>query len=121
MLNYTTQIFEDAGSTLSANTSSIIVASAQLLANVLTMALVDRAGRKILVILSALGCAFGLISMGLYDIYKLSLDDYKWIPIASFSTIILTGSVGVVPLTYVIISEVLPKKVISIIINLIIE
>lgn len=52
MMNYTNKIFEDAGSTLPSNTASIIVASVQLFANFVSMVLVDRAGRKILISIS---------------------------------------------------------------------
>lgn len=54
MLNYTNKIFEDAGSTIPSNTASIIVACVQLFANFITMILVDRAGRKILISISAM-------------------------------------------------------------------
>lgn len=94
MLSYTNKIFEEAGSTLSANNASIVVASAQLLANCMTMVLVDRAGRKSLITISALGTAIGLICMGVYDLYKVELEAHKWIPIVSFSTIILMASIG---------------------------
>lgn len=111
MSSYTNKIFEDAGSALSSDTSSVIIATSQVVANALAMILVDRAGRKLLITISAFGTAVGLISMGLYDIYKDNLEDYKWIPILSFAIIIMTASVGMLPLTYVILGEILPKKV----------
>lgn len=96
MLNYANKIFEDAGSTLSSDKAAIIVAVVQLTANFLAMALVDRAGRKLLMTVSAFGTSFGLICMGLYDLYKEYLTEHRWIPIASFSTIILIASMGMV-------------------------
>lgn len=51
--------------------------------------------------------------MGLFDLYKDQLENFKWIPIVSFSTTILLASCGMLPLTFVILSEILPKKVIS--------
>lgn len=112
MTSYTNKIFEDAGSTMPSNTASIIVAAVQLLANCVTMILVDRAGRKILICISASGTAVGLVCMGLYDLYKGQLAEFRWISIASFSMIIFMASIGMLPLTYVILSEILPKKVI---------
>lgn len=111
MINYTNKIFEDAGSTLPSSQSSVIVAAVQLFANFVAMALVDRAGRKLLMSTSALGTAIGLICMGLFDLYKEQLNDFKWIPIASFSTIIFMASIGMMPLTFVLLNEILPKKV----------
>lgn len=111
MLNYTNKIFESAGSTIPSNTASIIVACVQLFANFITMILVDRAGRKILISISALGTAAGLIGMGMFDLFKDQLSEYTWIPVVAFSTIILMASIGMSPLTFVILAEILPKKI----------
>lgn len=112
-MNYTNKIFAEAGSTLPPNTASIIVACVQLFANFTVMVMVDRAGRKFLISLSAFGTAVGLICMGLNDLFKEQLVDHKWIPVVSFSTIILMASIGMLPLTYVLLSEILPKKVLN--------
>lgn len=111
MLNYTNKIFAEAGSTLSGSSCSVIVAIVQLSANFLAMTLVDRAGRRLLMTVSAIGTSIGLFSMGLYDLYKDQLTEHRWIPIVSFSTIILMSSAGMLPLTYVILSEIMPKNV----------
>lgn len=57
-------IFEEAGSTLTPNQSSIIVAGIQLLANFTTMVLVEKAGRKLLYMISIFGTTVGLLLMG---------------------------------------------------------
>lgn len=111
MMNYTNKIFEDAGSTLPPNTASTIVASVQLFANCVTLVLVDCAGRKILITISSMLTAIGLISMGLFDLYKEQLEAYKWISVVAFSMIILAASIGMLPLTFVVPNEILPKKV----------
>lgn len=110
-MNYTNEIFKNAGSTLSPKSASVIVAIVQFTANLLAMYLVDRAGRKFLMIVSAFGTACGLICMGLYDLYKDQLVEHRWIPIVSVSAIILVASMGMLPLTFVILSEIIPKKV----------
>lgn len=109
--NYANQIFKESGSTLSEDMSSVIIAIFQLSANIITMMVVEIAGRRLLITISSFGTAVGLISMGLYDMYKMQLDNYKWIPIASFSTVIFMASIGMLPLTYVLLGEILPKKV----------
>lgn len=121
MLNYTNKIFEEAGSTLPSSTASVIVACFQLFANFLTMILVDRAGRRLLMTVSAFGCGIGLICMGLYDFHKDALTAYGWIPVASFSAIILMSSIGMLPLTFVILSEIIPKKIKNLVILLALE
>lgn len=101
----------EAGSTLSPDTAAVIVGTVQLLANICAMILVDRAGRKILVTISLTGAAIGLVGMGLYDVFKAQLDDYRWIPVVGLSSTIFMASVGMLPLTFVLLSEILPKKV----------
>lgn len=111
MSSYTQKVFIESGSSLSSNHSSIIVAAFQFLANCVAMVLVDKVGRKILITISTVGTSIGLICMGLHDLHKEQLDAYRWIPIASFSTIIMMASIGILPLTFVVLSEIAPKKV----------
>lgn len=103
------------------STANIIVACFQLFANFLTLVLVDRAGRRLLITVSAFGTAFALICMGLYDVYKDTLTGYGWIPVASFSAIIVMSSLGMLPLTFVILSEILPKKIKNLLVLLALE
>lgn len=49
--------------------------------------------------------------MGMFDLYKEQLIAYTWIPVTAFSTIILMASIGMSPLTFVILAEILPKKI----------
>lgn len=111
IVNYTNKIFRDFGSSMPANQASIIVALVQLLANFVAMICVDLAGRKILIVVSCFGAALGYVSMALYDIYKESLQAYNWMSVVSFSFVILAASVGMIPLVYVLMTEMLPKKV----------
>lgn len=111
MTSYTNNIFRDSGSSLSEDTSSVIIGSVQLLANVMAMLLVDHTGRKFLLTISFLGATVGLSAMGFYDIFKAQLSDYNWIPIVAFSEAIFMLSIGILPLTMVILSEILPEKV----------
>lgn len=111
LISYTNKIIHDAGSTLSPDTAAVIVGVAQLSANVCAMLLVDRSGRKILVTISSVGAAIGLVSMGLYDIFRDHLVEHRYIPVVAFSWIIFMASVGMLPLTFVLLSEILPKKV----------
>lgn len=96
---------------MSENQASIIVALVQLIANFVAMICVDLAGRKILIVISCFGAAVGFVCMALYDFYKESLQAYNWMSVASFSFVILAASIGMIPLVYVLMTEMLPKKV----------
>lgn len=111
LLSYTTKVFEEAGASLSPIESSVLIVGVQLSANMLTIYLVDRVGRKILFITSALGAAVGIACLGLHSLYRDQLDDFRWIPIASLSFAIFIASLGLLSLPYTIAIDILPPKV----------
>lgn len=90
-------IFEEAGSSLSPNVSAIIVGSIQVVGVYCSTVLVDRAGRKFLMVSSAFGCALGLSLFGGYDFVKhlgINVSEYNWIPLAAFSFVIFVANLG---------------------------
>lgn len=111
LMTYANVIFEEAGSTLSPNVSAIIVSLVQFGANCVTIAIVDRIDRKKLFSCSAICMGIGLVSLGLHNIYKEHLSEYTFIPIVAFSFTIFVASCGILPLHYVILVEIMPKKV----------
>lgn len=50
MLNYTADIFAESGSQMSPNMAAIIVGIIQMIGSYVSLALVDRAGRKVAII-----------------------------------------------------------------------
>uniref|UniRef100_A0A8D8L2Z9 Facilitated trehalose transporter Tret1 n=2 Tax=Culex pipiens TaxID=7175 RepID=A0A8D8L2Z9_CULPI len=114
IITYTASIFERSGSDLSPHVSSIIVALVQLLGTLVSFSLVDNLGRKILLLISTIGTTLGLFSMGLFSYLqyaKVNLDHLQSLPILSLSFTIFLSSIGILPLPYVILAEVLPQKV----------
>jgi Sugar (and other) transporter len=97
LLSYASMVFDQAGSTLSPNTSSIIVGGIQIIGTLVSVCAVDRTGRKFLMITSALGCTIGLISFGTFDLLnaqKVDVSQFRWIPLASFSFVIFFANIG---------------------------
>lgn len=114
MLNYTALIFRQSGSAISPNLSAIIVGAIQLLGTYVATFLVDRIGRKILLTFSAIGTAICLACLGAYSYCNsigISVEEYSWISIASFSGMMFLAACGIVPLMFVVIAEVMPEKV----------
>ncbi|XP_059221136.1 facilitated trehalose transporter Tret1 isoform X2 [Stomoxys calcitrans] len=110
MLNYTATIFKQAGSNLPPNESAIVVGVIQLLGSYASTLLVERAGRKVLLIVSALGTSAGLICLGGY-MWLDNGNSSSWIPVASFSFIIFIGCWGVITLPFIVVAEIMPPKV----------
>ncbi|XP_031623073.1 facilitated trehalose transporter Tret1-like [Contarinia nasturtii] len=113
MLQYTANIFEEAGSTMVPNMSAIVVAVIQLIGSYVATILVDRAGRKFLFIVSSIGIATGLITLGIYMMLKTwgyDVEIVNWIPLFSFSFAIFVANFAVLTLPFLVISEIMPEK-----------
>jgi Sugar (and other) transporter len=90
-------IFNEAGSTLSSNNSAIVVGTIQLIGALISTMLVEKAGRKLLMVSSALNCALGLASFGAYDFSKhhgVDVSSYNWIPLSSVCFCIFAANLG---------------------------
>ncbi|KAL5275947.1 hypothetical protein ACFFRR_001648 [Megaselia abdita] len=114
MLNYTASIFEQAGSSLSPNMSAIIVAFIQVIGSYTATLLVERAGRKILYLVSTVGSAIGLSVLGIYiNLSSKGYDcsDFEWVPVLSFSLTIFFAQLAILSLPFLIIAEILPSKI----------
>lgn len=113
MLNFTATIFQESGSNLSPNSSSIIVGVVQILGAIICTFLVERAGRKLLFLISAMGVCLGLAVMSLF-IYQTSrgvnLESFNWIPLVSFSFVMFIYNLGVNTLPFMYISEIVEIK-----------
>lgn len=115
MINYTATIFKESGSTLDPDICSIIVASIQIAGVYGSTLLVDRIGRKTLLIFSTSGACIGLISLGTYAYLNengYDLSELNWMPLISFSTFIFISCFGILPLPFIVLTEILPAEVI---------
>lgn len=112
-INYTADIFAESGSSLSPNISAIIVAVIQVAGSTASTFAVGKVSRKLLFAITCFGVVVGLLAMGTHGYLKMyyDLSDFNWVPIASLSFVIFVASIGLLPLTFVILSEILPQKV----------
>lgn len=114
MINYTANIFKESGSTLDPHVSSIIVAVIQIFGVYGSTVLVDRIGRKTLLIFSTSGAFIGLMSLGIYSYLNengYDLTTCNWIPLISFSTFVFISCFGILPLPFIVLTEILPAEV----------
>lgn len=111
LMTYTQAIFHEAGSSVSPNVCAIVASISQLTANLFAALLAERIDRKKLFSSSAICMGLGLIAMGLHSIYKEQLTHLGTFPVIAFSFAIFTASCGILPLHYVVLAEIMPKKV----------
>lgn len=115
LINYSATIFNESGSKISPNTSSIILAAIQIVGTYVSTVLVDRVGRKSLLLVSASCTAIGLFIVGLYSFLDKQLEwqmtAFDWVPVAGLSFVVFIASIGVLPLPFVVLAEVMPQNV----------
>ncbi|XP_032680221.1 facilitated trehalose transporter Tret1-like [Odontomachus brunneus] len=105
---YTTTIFEESGSSIPADVASIIVALVQTVMSAVAAVIVDRAGRKPLLILSSGVMSVSLVALGLYFKIKDDGGDIStlgWLPLTSLTLYMIVFSVGMGPIPWMLMGE----------------
>ena len=121
---YSVSIFESAGSTLDSNLCSIIVGVVNLMATLVSTALIDRLGRKILLHMSNSLMIVSLILLTIYfhlqsftkteikDEYWIStVESIGWLPLLSIMMYVTGFSLGWGPIPWLFMGEALPAKI----------
>ncbi|KAJ8946912.1 hypothetical protein NQ314_008711 [Rhamnusium bicolor] len=115
ILAYTEIIFSTAGTNVSADVASIIVGVVLFLASFVGPLVVDRMGRKFLLLCSSSGIIVSETTLGIYfylqDNTDVNLDGISWLPILCLVVYVVTFNIGFGPLPYTITSEILPSNV----------
>ncbi|KAH8417077.1 hypothetical protein KR222_002892 [Zaprionus bogoriensis] len=116
IFNYTSHIFSELQTEMDANTCTIIVGAAQVLGILCAVVLVDRLGRRVLLLTSMAGMGIGELGIALLAnlASKEFLAEFNWLALVLMCWVALIASIGVIPLIFVIIIENLPAKIRSI-------
>lgn len=114
IMSYSESIFQEAGSSLSPMMSSIIVIFIQLVGSYISTILVDKSGRKVLLLVSTVGSSLSLAVMGTYAYLKhlgVDIRDFTWLPIASLSALVFLVAIGIASIPFIVVTEVLSQKI----------
>lgn len=115
MTNYAATIFKETGSTINPNYSTVVLGCFQVIGTCFSIGLIDRLGRKILLLFSTICAAACLFITGAYTYYVkqgFDLSNFNILPVVALSLFICVSAVGIIPIPYVLVSEVFPQKVI---------
>lgn len=109
-------IFESSGSSISDDVSSIVVGVVQVVATLLATVLMDKAGRKLLLIVSSAVMALSLMLLGEFFYMKMEDESWAestlgWLPLFSLVTFIVTFSLGYGPVPWVMMGELFSPNV----------
>ncbi|CAG7828155.1 unnamed protein product [Allacma fusca] len=112
---YTTDIFTDAGSSLAPSMCTVIIGTVQVLASLVSSLLMDKAGRKVLLLFSDLVMSLFLVGLGFFFYLKEFNPEFAaqigWLPLASLIAFIIAMSVGFGPIPWLMMGELLPPHV----------
>ncbi|XP_037573182.1 solute carrier family 2, facilitated glucose transporter member 8-like isoform X2 [Dermacentor silvarum] len=116
MLLYTQDIFESAGSTIEPIDCTIIVGVVQVASGIVATLAIDRLGRKILLLGSCFLSSVSLVLLGISYHFKGTqgqafLDSYGWLPLLALCGFMVGYSVGLGPLPWMLMGEMLPLRV----------
>lgn len=111
---YTSEIFKLAGSSMSPNSSAIIFGSIQVLGSFLSTIMMEKAGRRSLILVSCFGMAVCHFILGAFlTLMKIGyeVDSFSWIPIVALSFYAVTYCLGMGPAPFVVASEVFASDI----------
>ncbi|CAG9581335.1 unnamed protein product [Danaus chrysippus] len=112
---YTVKIFNMSGSSVDGNLSTIIVGLVNFISTFLATALIDRAGRKILLYISSVTMTVTLIVLGTFfyvrDTLHMDVTNLGWLPLTSVMFYLLGFSLAFGPIPWLMMGEILPAKI----------
>lgn len=114
MVSYSETIFAISGSSLSPNTSAIIVGAIQVFGSVLSTSLMERLGRRPLLLISCAGMFVCHYTLGLFcymQILGYDVSAVNWIPVVALSVYVIMYNLGMGPGPYVMSAEILSRDV----------
>ncbi|KAI5714525.1 hypothetical protein M8J77_001145 [Diaphorina citri] len=113
LIYYTVDIFRNAGTRIAPSTASIIVGAVQVVVSLLSSLLIDRLGRRFLLLTSEITMAFCQLLLVAYFVFKnqgYDMQDYSWIPIFSVCTIVAIFRIGIGPIPWFMMAEIIPLE-----------
>jgi len=112
---YSVTIFQLAGSSIDRFVSSISIGVVQLVCTLLSAFLVDRAGRRVLLMISGSLMAVSLAILGTFLYLKPTMDDdiadtLGWIPLGSLIMFVVAYSIGYGAVPFLVMGELFPLQ-----------
>lgn len=110
---YTVDIFQETGGILSPFLATIIVGIVQVVATYISSLLVERTGRRVLLLFSNVTMAVCHLLLAVHFYFKQMGDDlrtFDWLPLLCVATFIAGFNIGFGPLPWVMMAELLPNE-----------
>ncbi|KAK5640832.1 hypothetical protein RI129_009379 [Pyrocoelia pectoralis] len=111
---YTVQIFQTAGTTIDAYRSAMIIAAVQVISTAMTIFIVEKVRRRLLLFISTIGSCLALGCMGAYFHMKeldISFNGLNFIPLVSFTIFSLSFALGLGPVLWLLNGELFSHEI----------
>ncbi|CAH4031080.1 facilitated trehalose transporter Tret1-like [Pieris brassicae] len=109
---YTVGIFKMTGSSVDENLSAIIVGVVNFVSTFIATAIIDRAGRKLLLYISSVTMTITLMILGtFFYVVNLEATSLGWIPLTCIMVYLLGFSLAFGPIPWLMMGEILPAKI----------
>jgi len=114
---YTVYIFETAGTTLDKHLCAIIVGTANFASTIAANLVIDKVGRKVLLIISDVLMAASLVVLATFFYLKeepefgFLTQDFGWVPLVSFIVFVSSFSLGLGPVPWIMTAEIFPMRI----------
>lgn len=108
---YITDIVENSNPNISPIDASIIIVGMLIIANLVYVNLIDRAGRRVFYIFSSFATFVGHVLFALYLEFLAKNHEFDWVPIVCLSYVVFVTFLGLNPVPWLIMVEIFPKKV----------
>lgn len=112
--NYASIIFKASGSTIEPNMSAIVMGSVQVLGTCCASILIDKLGRKVLLLMWTAGSTIALLITGTYTYMGsvgYDVSAFNILPVVAISAMIFVSAIGIIPVPYVLVNEIFSRKV----------
>ncbi|XP_048518696.1 facilitated trehalose transporter Tret1 isoform X2 [Dendroctonus ponderosae] len=114
VMAYLKPIFQASGTKISPDVSTVIFGMSQISSNFITALIVEKVGRRILYMVSAVGCGVACAILGTFFFLQkreVDLEGVFWLPLTCMVAYMIFFSCGLGPLAWSIVGEIFPSNV----------
>ena len=108
---------QSSGSSVDPCLSSVIVATVMVIGNIVTVATIDKFGRRLLLLISTFFICLSMASVGAFFHLietqgqgSMLVKELGWLPLVSFIIFIFVFSIGLGPVPWVLLVELMPLE-----------
>lgn len=113
LISYSQTIFQDAGTNISSHLSSIVVGAIEIIPSIIAPYLVERFGRRCILLILVFGATVGNILLGTYFYLKDNQDvsEIYWLPLLAFIIATVSYYSGIAAIPWGFVGELVPIEV----------